>query len=72
MVRADQKYFPDLAGEKLAPTFLKSGDKASGPASPKMEQPLTAGDMLVPKNPAPSLRSPDTGGPKMFVVSPVK
>lgn len=32
--------------------------------SPKMEQPFSAGDMLVPKNPAPFLLSPDTGGPK--------
>jgi len=30
MVRADRRYFPDLAGEKGAPTVLKSGDQASG------------------------------------------
>lgn len=40
--------------------------------SPKMEQPFSAGDMLVPKNPAPFLLSPDTGGPKRFVVFPTK
>lgn len=37
-----------------------------------MEQPFSAGDMLVPKNPAPFLLSPDTGGPKRFVVFPTK
>ena len=40
--------------------------------SPKMEQPFGTGDMLVPKNPAPFLISPDTGGPKRFVVFPAK
>lgn len=37
-----------------------------------MEQPFSAGDMLVPNNPAPFLLSPDTGGPKRFVVFPTK
>ena len=30
MVCAEQKYFPDLAGENVAPTVLKSEDQASG------------------------------------------
>lgn len=37
-----------------------------------MEQPVTAGDMLVAKNPVPFLLSLDTGGPKRFVVCPAK
>ena len=30
LVRTNQRYFPDLAGEKVAATVLKSGDRATG------------------------------------------
>ena len=64
-----------MLGDEAPKEKLNSSDPVVcclGVASPKIEQPFSAGDMLGPKNPAPVLLSPDTGGPNRFVVFPAK